>query len=134
MLRKKWNFALLLVLFIGVGSAVTAAESASALLEKGIYTEETVGDLPKAIEIYQKVVAEAKATEAFAAEAQYRLAQCLLKQKKNDEAVAAFQKLIEKYPDAKGMGCQGQKTRSWPGRIETRSSPLERRRIHAIGS
>ena len=98
---KKLNLILLLVLVMGLRSAATAAETPSALLEKGIYTEETVGDLPKAIEIYQKVVDEAKTTEAYAAEAQYRLGQCLLKQKKNKEAETAFKKLIESYPNQK---------------------------------
>ena len=113
---RKWNLTLLLVFFIGAGSAAIAAESASELLEKGINTEETVGDLPKAIEIYQKVVAEAKTTEAYGAEAQYRLGQCLLKQKKDDEAMAAFQKLIEKYPDQKDWVAKAKK--HVPGQAE----------------
>jgi tetratricopeptide (TPR) repeat protein len=100
MSRKRY-LSLLFVFFIGGASAAMAADSVSALLEKGIYSEETVGDLPKAIEIYQKVVDEAKTSEAYAAEAQYRLGQCLLKQKKNDEATAAFKKLIESYPNQK---------------------------------
>jgi hypothetical protein len=98
---RKHGLSLFMVFFIGAASAAMAAESASELLEKGIYTEETVGDLPKAIEIYQKVVGEAKVTEGYAAEAQYRLGQCLLKQKNNEEAVAAFKKLIESYPNQK---------------------------------
>jgi tetratricopeptide (TPR) repeat protein len=100
-MSRRWCFTLLFVFFIGAGSVAMAAESVSELLEKGIYTEETVGDLPKAIEIYQKVVAEAQTTEALAAEAQYRLGQCLLKQNKNEEAVKAFQKLVETYPEQK---------------------------------
>ena len=80
-------------------SAVQAAETAAELLEKAIYTEETVGDLPTAITIYQKVLIEARKGEALAAEAQYRLGKCLLKQKKTDKAVAAFQKVVDSYPD-----------------------------------
>ena len=113
---KKLNLILLLVLVMGLSSAAMAAESPSALLEKGIYTEETVGDLPKAIEIYQKVVDEAKTTEAYAAEAQYRLGQCLLKQKKNDEATAAFKKLIESYPNQKEWVAKAKKL--VPGQAE----------------
>ena len=70
-------------------------------MEKAIYTEETVGDLPTAITIYQKVLVEAEKGEAQAAEAQYRLGKCLLKQKKTDKAVAAFQKVVDSYPDHK---------------------------------
>lgn len=81
-----------------VGSAA-AAQPASELLEKAIYTEETVGDLDQAIEIYQKVIAEGRSARAAAGQAQYRLGCCLLKQKKNAEATEAFQKLIKEYPD-----------------------------------
>lgn len=119
---KKRSLILLFVFFIGAGSAVMAAESVSALLEKGIYTEETVGDLPKAIEIYQKVVAEAKTTEACAAEAQYRLGQCLLKQNKKDEAVAAFQKVINSYPDQKEWVAKAKK--QVPGQAELKLEPV----------
>ena len=38
-------------------------ESPSVLMEKAIYTEETVGDLDAAIKLYEKVVSEAKAAE-----------------------------------------------------------------------
>ncbi len=110
--------AVLGTLFAALALAATAegAESPSALLEKGIYTEETVGDLPKAIEIYQKVVVEAKSVEPYAAKAQYRLGQCLLKQKKNDEAEAAFKKLIETYPDQKDWVAKAKK--HLPGQAE----------------
>ncbi len=42
----------------------------SQLLEKGIYTEETVGDLDKAIEIYQQAIDSAKANRTILAQAQ----------------------------------------------------------------
>ena len=81
MFRKRY-FTLLLFCCRGAQSAAVAADSVSALLEKGIYSEETVGGSANAIEIYQKVVDEAKTSEAYAAEAQYRFGQCLLKQRK----------------------------------------------------
>ena len=47
----------LLATVIVVGLAVpVAADSAAELLEKGIYTEQTVGDLTAAIEIYKQLV------------------------------------------------------------------------------
>ena len=87
---------------VTIGSA-TRADSASGLLEKGIYTEETAGDLDKAIAIYEKVVAEGKAGHALAAQAQYHIGQCLLKQGKKAEATAAFQKLMSDFPDQKDL-------------------------------
>jgi len=86
-----------------------AAESPSALLEKGIYTEETVGDLDAAAKLYEKAVAAAAKMESVAAKAQYRLGLCLLKQKKDDEAVAAFKKLIEAYPNQKDWVAKAKK-------------------------
>ena len=85
------------VMFVAAAfsARVGLAESPSALLEKAIYTEETVGDLDAAIKLYEKAVAEGKAVDAVAAEAQYRLGLCLLKQGKKDEGIAAFKKLIE---------------------------------------
>ena len=84
-------------------SPMAVAQSASDLLEKGIYTEETVGDLDAAIEIYQKIVDEAKANRPFAAKALYRLGSCLLKQDKKAKAEEAFNALIEQYPDQKQL-------------------------------
>ena len=94
-------------LFVAIAAALAfsadaaIAESPSELLEKAIYTEETVGDLDAAVKLYEKTVAEAKKVDAVAAKAQYRLGLCLLKQKKTAEAEVAFKKLIEAYPDQK---------------------------------
>jgi tetratricopeptide (TPR) repeat protein len=92
-----------------LSTAVRAAESPSATLEKAIYTEETVGDLSAAVKLYEKAVADAKRVEAVAAKAQYRLGLCLLKQKKNKEAVAAFKTLVESYPNQKDWVAKAKK-------------------------
>ncbi len=86
----------------------TRAESASPseLLEKGIYAEETKGDLDGAIAIYQQLVAEANANRSLAAQAQFRLGECLVKKNHNVEATAAFQKLIHDYPNEKELIAQ----------------------------
>src|SRR3954469_904466 len=78
-----------------------AAASASELLEKGIYNEETKGDVDGAIAIYQQLVGESKANQALGAQAQYRLAMCLTKKNRTIEAMAAFEKLIAEYPSEK---------------------------------
>jgi hypothetical protein len=79
------------------------ADTAAEMLEKGIYNEETVGNLDEAIKIYREVVNVASQTQKLAAKAQFRLGQCLLKQQKKDDAVAAFKTLISKYPDQKEL-------------------------------
>ncbi len=80
-----------------------AAESPSTLLEKAIYTEETVGDLDAAATLYKQAVEEAKKTEAVAAKAQYRLGLCLLKQGKKQEGIAALEKVVQQFPEQKQL-------------------------------
>lgn len=82
---------------------VAGAESSSSLLEKGIYTEETVGDLDAAIEIYEKIIAEGKANREFVAQAQFRRGKCLLKQGKREEAEEAFRELVNQFKDSPGQ-------------------------------
>jgi|GEM_PF-1079640 len=78
-------------------------ESAALLLEKGIYTEQTVGDFQKAIEIYQQIVKKSGVDKKHAAQAHYRLALCLMKLGKTSEAQNTFNQLTTQYPDQKAM-------------------------------
>jgi len=59
--------------FILLTSAAQAAESLSVLLQKGIFAEETEGNLDAAIRIYEGIVKEGEANRALVAQAQYRL-------------------------------------------------------------
>lgn len=102
---------------------MAVAESASDLLEKGIYTEETVGDLDAAIAIYQKIVDEATANRPFAAKALYRLGSCLLKQEKKAKAEEAFNTLIKQYPDQEKLVAKARQHVSGGG-IESNIGPV----------
>jgi hypothetical protein len=82
---------------------VAAAASPSELLEQGIYSEETKGDVDGALKLYQQVVTEAKAGQAVAAQAQYRLGVCYYKKQNYTEATSAFEKLVKDYPDQKDL-------------------------------
>jgi tetratricopeptide (TPR) repeat protein len=95
--------AMLLAAFVALTPGALRAASPSELLEKGIYTEETKGDLDTAIGIYQQLVAEAKAGQALAAQAQLRLGECLIKKNREAEAIAAFEKLVHDYPNEKDL-------------------------------
>jgi hypothetical protein len=75
------------------------AESPSDILEQGIYSEQTKGDLDGAMQLYQKVIAQAKSNQALAAQAQYHLGVCYYKKQEFTEANAAFESLIKDYPD-----------------------------------
>jgi hypothetical protein len=73
--------------------------SPSELLEKGIYSQETKGDLDAAIALYQQVVTEAKDASTLAAQAQYRLGVCYYKKKDFAKATATFEKFVKDYPN-----------------------------------
>ena len=94
--------AMLTILFVAAAQAAST-NSLSELLEKGIYSEETKGDLDGAMQLYKQVVSEAKAGQAVAAQAQYRLGVCQYKKRNFSEANAAFEKLIKDYPDQKEL-------------------------------
>ena len=76
-----------------------AAESLSVLLQKGIFAEETEGNLDAAIQIYEGIVKEADANRSVVAQAQYRLGVCQLKLGKMNDAEAAFHKLTKHFAD-----------------------------------
>lgn len=89
-----------LVVALALAAGVAGwAESASVLLEKAIYSEETVGDLDAAIQLYQKTIEEAEANRPCAAEAYYRLGMCHVKKGQTEAAQNAFKALIERYPE-----------------------------------
>ena len=82
------------------------AQSVSELLEKGIFAEETVGDLDAAIKIYEQIAAGAEKNRSYAAQAQYRLGMCHLKKGQKQEAVIAFRKLIDRFPKQEELVAQ----------------------------
>ncbi len=94
---------------VALVATVAMAESPSALLEKAIYTEETVGDLDAAAKLYEKAVVEAKTVEAVAAKAQYRLGLCLLKQGKKAQGIAALAAVAKRFPGQKEIVAAAQK-------------------------
>ncbi|KKM85810.1 hypothetical protein LCGC14_1285350, partial [marine sediment metagenome] len=86
------------ILLMGIASAEAQAQSAGVLLEKGVFLEQTKGDLDAAIEVYRRIVADDKANRKHAAEAQYRLGMCLLKKKQPKQAQVAFKELVAAFP------------------------------------
>jgi len=81
------------------GAALSA--SPAELLEKGIYAQETKGDLDAAITIYQQIADEAKASQALAAQALVRLGECYIKKNRPTDAQAAFEKVVRDFPAEK---------------------------------
>ena len=83
--------------------------SPAVMLEKGIYTEETLGDLDKAMTIYREIVAQAQANRKYVAQAQYRLGMCLIKKGEKAKGYAALRELISKFPDQKNLVAKARK-------------------------
>src|SRR3954451_22262276 len=87
--KERIVLGLLLILF----AAAQPARSASApeLLEKGIYTEETKGELQAARRIYQQILDDPNADRALVAQAQLRLGLCELKLGNKPQAISALE-------------------------------------------
>ena len=80
-----------------------AAQTASELLQKGIYTQETVGDLDSAIQLYRQAVSAAGTQRDLAAQAQYRLAQAYLRKGDTGNASLEMDRLAHEYPDQRDL-------------------------------
>jgi len=106
-------------------SAPAAAESASVLLEKGIFKEQTAGDLDAAIKIYRQIIDDAEANRKLVAQAHYRLGTCLLKKGDKKQAAACFQKVVSQFHDQKQLAADAGKQLAeiYPGTAER--LPLE---------
>jgi hypothetical protein len=91
-----WTTLLLCVL---CSSGLAQDATVSELLQRGIYLQETVGDLDGAIKIYRQIARMAQESRTNAAQAQYRLAICLQKKGQSDEAMSTLHKLIHDYPE-----------------------------------
>jgi len=87
-----------LLLFLVVPQMVHGASSAE-LFEKGIYTEETKGELKTAVRIYQQIVDDPGADRALVAQAQLRLGLCQLKLGNKPQAISALDRLTQEFPD-----------------------------------
>ena len=91
--------AAILALMIGVCSAQSGPPTTAELLEKGIYTEETIGDLESAIQIYEQVIQKATSERPYAAKALYRISVCYRKSGDDARADEALRELVLKYGD-----------------------------------
>ncbi len=81
------------------GNAAGQAATTSELLQKGIYLQETIGDLDGAMKVYRQIALMARESRANAAQAEYRLGVCLHKRGRREEAIDTFHKLIREYPE-----------------------------------
>jgi hypothetical protein len=84
-------------------SLVFSAQDASVLLEKAIYTEETLGKLSDAINIYKQIIASGETNRTIGALALYRMGMCYRKNGNEADAQEAFSILAQLYPEQKDL-------------------------------
>jgi hypothetical protein len=97
-MKKQWMAGMLLAIIVASATGLRA-QTTSELLQKGIYMQETVGDLDGAIKLYRQVVDMTKDSRANAAQALYRLGVCLQKKGQTAEAGKVFHQLIQHYSE-----------------------------------
>jgi hypothetical protein len=95
-----------LALIFALLPAASQAQPASQLLEKGIYTQMTAGDLDGAIKIYRQIVASNPPQREYAAQAQYLLLQALLQKGDSNAAAAEAAVLARDFPDYKELAAK----------------------------
>jgi hypothetical protein len=106
---KTKHYLALLTITMLVNPNPVRADSPSDLLEQGIYSEETKGDLDGAVQLYQKVIAQSKADQGLAAQAQYHLGACYYKMQDYTNATAAFEQVVKEYPDQTNIVARARK-------------------------
>lgn len=108
--------AFVLALALGAGSAIGLAQTQAQQLQKGIFTEETLGDLDGAIQIYREILVARAVSSDIAAQAQTRLAESLRRKGQPQAAPAQAQ--------AAQTGCCGM----WSGNYD------ENRPVTVVGT
>jgi len=87
------------MLAVAIAAVPSLAQTTTELLQKGIFAQETEGNLDNAIMIYRQIVNSAPSQRDLAAQAQYRLAQSLLQKGDLTNASTEFSKLARDYAD-----------------------------------
>jgi len=91
--------ALALVTLLLSASLTGGQDKMADQLRKGIVEEEVNQDLDKAIQAYQSILTQYDQGRPTAASALFRLAECYRKQGKKDEAIAAYKRVVQEFPD-----------------------------------
>jgi len=96
-MNNRKTLTMIMAISLILGSCQIFAQTAEELFPKGIQLEEVKGELEKAIEVYQTIVAKFLANRPIAAKAQLHIGLCYEKLGLK-EAQNAYQKVIDNYP------------------------------------
>jgi len=107
-MRLEWYVAAIVIASLLAGGPAHG-ESPSALLEKGIYSEQTVGNLDEAIRIYKQIIDQEKTDRPYVAQAYYHLGECYLKKGQLRDATATFDTLVKRFPGQKEWVAKAEK-------------------------
>jgi tetratricopeptide (TPR) repeat protein len=116
-------------------SSVCAQDPMAEALRKGIIEEDANHNLNAAIQAYQSVLTQFNADREAAATALFRLAECYRKQGKNDQAEAAYKRVIQDFGEQTKLADQSRRHLPQPTESETAASPAvaaARRRYREI--
>ena len=90
----------LVLAFLMLSTGLAGAQDKMAeQLRQGIVEEEANQNLDKAIQMYQAILAQYDQGRPTAATALFHLAECYRKQGKKDQAIAAYKRLVQEFPD-----------------------------------
>lgn len=99
---------LLLVLAACIADTPRPTRELMTLFQEAQYQEQTAGDLDKAIDLYEQVLAEAAEVDRLAARAAFQLAVCHQKKSDTAKAVEYFQKVVKEFPSQKALAGRAQ--------------------------
>jgi tetratricopeptide (TPR) repeat protein len=91
------------ILATWIPTASAQPQTAAEQLQKGVYTQQTLGDLDAAAQIYRQIITTNPGQNATAAQAQFRLFQTLLQKGDLNGAQQEFQTLVLNYPDYRDL-------------------------------
>jgi hypothetical protein len=101
-------------LLAGIAVVTVTGQTLTEQLQKGIYTEDTLGRVDEAIAIYRHIVATAPAQHDLALQARRRLA-AALEQNTPAVTVEGRRQIVVHHPDPLGMVEAGRYRHTWTG-------------------
>src|SRR5882762_227075 len=87
----------------------SSAQSTADLLQRGIYAQETAGDLDRAIQIFRQVADPASGNKSIAAQAQYQLVLCMLQRGDRAGASKEIETLARNFPEQQELTIKARK-------------------------